>query len=252
MDALRKLRLAIFNFLDANPVWLLRYLKLAKCFSNVGLRPPLTGGTKTFLKNWVNQSLDDSCYNPNLYEKVDESTTHLFHDILPLLDTKDNILEVGCNCGRSLNYLFEKGFRNLYGIEIGQAAVDHMKVLFPETYTVSKIDVGSAPEVIKKHESKKYKLVFCHSVLVNIPAQFNYIFEEMARVSERYIVTIESEASWKSYPRDFKKKFENVGFKEISYKYLVPGDKPGSMNLPKDWLPETQLENNILRVFVRE
>lgn len=251
MDFFRNLRDRIFAFLETHPYWRLRYLGIARWFATNGMRPPLTGGTRVFLNNWINQSLEDGCYNPALYEKEDRSLPLLFQDVLPHLSKESEILEVGCNCGRSLNYLYERGFTKLHGIEIGQAAVDHMKTIFPQVYSTARIEVGSAPDVLLRHPSKAYDLVFCHSVLVNIPAEFNSVFYDMARVSRRFIVTIENEGSWKSYPRDFKKLFEAQGFKQIAYKMLV-AEEDGGVGLPLKWNPHIELGNNVLRVFVRE
>jgi SAM-dependent methyltransferase len=41
------------------------------------------------------------------------------------------ILEIGCNVGRNLHFLFESGFRNLEGIEISEDAVKLVKDTFP-------------------------------------------------------------------------------------------------------------------------
>lgn len=41
------------------------------------------------------------------------------------------ILEVGCNVGRNLNYLFLAGFRRLSGIEISEKAVQLLKESYP-------------------------------------------------------------------------------------------------------------------------
>ena len=142
-------------------------------------------------------------------------------------------------------------FSNLSGIEIGQDAVDLMKETFPEMYKNSKIEVGNAPELLLKHDTRKYKLVFCHSVLVNIPTNFNYVFREMARVSSKYIITLENEASFNAYPRNFQKKFESEGFKMVTYKYYTP-KKDGGLNIPNHWTANDMLTNNVLRIFVRK
>lgn len=228
---------------------MVRYLRLASFLATRGIRPPLTGAAEVFLRSWTNQSMDDGTYSPKHYEREDNSLTQLFADVLPRLRPDDAILDVGCNCGRALNYLRSRGFTNLHGIEIGQAAVDRMGEIFPETRALAKVEVGSAPEVLRHHPDRQYALVFCHSVLVNIPSSFNSVVADMARVSSRYVVLIENEASWTSFPRDFQRMFEAEGFRQVAYKFLV--ESVGGMELPLDWRHETQLSNNVLRVFVR-
>lgn len=249
---LRQSKYAMLRFLTTHPRWFVRYLAFARWCCDHGVRPPLTGSSELFLRLWREQSMADGCYSPQFYEKADNTLNLLFQDVLPLLEKGDPILEVGCNCGRSLNYLHERGFTNLRGIEIGQAAVDRMKEIFPATYQAATVEVGSAPDVLLGHPSRAYELVFCHSVLVNIPAQFNFVFREMARVSRRFIVTIENEASFTSYPRNFQKMFEREGFKMVAWKYLVQHPKQGVTLVPDRWSPEMQLSNNVLRIFVRK
>lgn len=251
MTFIRTLYRGIYNFLMESPSWRYRYLIFAKWVSDHGWQPPMTGRPELFLESWANQSVENSTYSPSFYEKEDNSLRILFHDILPFLIPEDPILEVGCNCGRSLNYLYKLGFKNLSGIEIGQKAVDRMREIFPETFAASRIQVGSAPEVLKTLPTKGFRMVFCHSVLVNIPSKYNYVFEEMARVSAQYIVTIENEASWTSYPRNFEKMFEKQGFKMVVFKYLAQSTQLNKFELAENWSLETRLNNNVLRVFVR-
>lgn len=253
MLLMKKIYQKIIKSINENPILKLKYLKLATFLATRGIRPPLTGRPDTFLQNWSTQGQNGSPYNPVTYKDEDNSVALLFQDILPYLDPEDSLLEIGCNCGRSLNYLNRKGFNKLYGIEIGQEAINLMKNIFPDTYRTSSLQVGNAPEILKQHEAQKYKMVFCHSVLVNIPTTFNYVFKEMARVSNKYIVTLENEASWTAYPRDFKKLFEDNGFIQIGYKYFTPNDKnPPGLTLPHAWNDKTVFTNNVLRIFVRK
>jgi SAM-dependent methyltransferase len=164
------------------------------------------------------------------------------------LDKNTEILEIGCNVGRSLNYLYKKGFHNLTGIEIGPKAIELMKETFPEVYKTSTIIIGDAAEEVRKLETKKYDLVFCHSVLVNIHPSCNYIFKEMGRVSKRFILILENEGSYTAYPRDFKKLFEKEKYRMIIYKMYRRSC--GSLAEPFEF--QDYFINNTIRLFVKD
>ncbi len=41
-------------------------------------------------------------------------------------EKEDSFLDLGCNVGRYLNYLAIKGFTNIYGVDVGKSALQHM------------------------------------------------------------------------------------------------------------------------------
>ena len=46
------------------------------------------------------------------------------YEFMPKMEPSASILELGCNVGRNLNYLFTKGFRSLSDIEINKRAIE--------------------------------------------------------------------------------------------------------------------------------
>ncbi len=224
------------------------YLNLAKLLSNNGLRPPLSTGRAEVEKGWREQSSKTPDRDPTLYIKHDESIDLLFMDIMPFLNKDARILEIGCNAGRNLHYLYSKGYKNLTGIEIGIKAEDTMRQHFPESYSSTKYIVGNAYEEISRLPSASYDLVFAHSVLVNIAPKWNGIFKEMARVSKAYILIMESEGSYTAYPRDFEKMFKKADCKQIVYKFYKLSDNKRLLSFP--YVKSDMFTNNTLRLFV--
>ncbi|MFQ5646279.1 MAG: class I SAM-dependent methyltransferase [bacterium] len=231
------------GWLKRNPRYCVQYLRLARFLSDNGITPPLSSTTTA--DDWKHQTPGSRNRNPLVYTKHDNSIDLLFQEVLPLLGKEAAILEIGCNCGRSLKYLHDKGYRNLTGIEIGEEAVNLMKEIFPEVYQSSKIIVGNAVEELKKHESKAYDLVFCHSVLVNI--KDNSIFSELTRVCRGYILNTESEGSYKSFPRNFEKMYERVGYKMILQRFCVSLN--GRFDFPDKVKYADMLKNNTIRLY---
>jgi len=84
-------------------------------------------------------------YNaPELYIYPVERSKFLLKFIKRYADFQASILEIGCNVGRNLNYLFNAGYKELGGVEISQEALDLMKKTYPEM--VGHIKIWNGPE----------------------------------------------------------------------------------------------------------
>ena len=125
---------------------------------------------------------------------------------------ENTILELGCNVGRNLLYLWQNGFVNLSGIEMNKHALEIMRTSFPECGQVS-IYKGLLEEVLPRFEAKKFDVIFSMAVLEHIHPQSNFIFKEMVRVCRKYIITIEIEHSSgaRVFPRNYRDVFETLG-----------------------------------------
>ncbi len=167
-------------------------------------------------KYWVQP--DDGTNKPIDYTKRVEKSEFLFKQIQQF-SPQMRILEIGCNVGRNLNFLFEKGYKNLSGIEISENAIEQMQIVFPSMFNQIKVFNSSVEDIIKSPELDKFDLIFTMAVMEHIHSDSNWIFAELAKLSEKYIITIEDEKSisWKHFPRNYKKVFEKIGMKQIDY-----------------------------------
>jgi SAM-dependent methyltransferase len=225
------------------------YLKFARFLSTHGIDPPLARNGKKLKKRWAEQGTDNSDVRPEIYANFDDSIEKLFQDVLPTLDHDSSILEIGCNAGRSLDYLFHKGFHNLTGIEIGSKAVELFAQTFADTYQKSRIIVGDVVKEIQKLEADSFDLVFTHSVLVSISARDNAIFREICRICRGYILILENEGSWTAFPRNFQKMFKKNGFMMVSYRWMVWNEDKTALRFPRAITDQSIFKNNIIRLF---
>lgn len=141
-----------------------------------------------------------------------------------------NILEVGCNVGNQLSMLQSQGYKNLYGIEIYEPAVELAK---KHTRGINIIK-GSAFEL--PFRDNYFDLVFTSGVLIHInPKNLRKTMREIYRVSKRFIWGFEyfsdktqtikyrgnKDRLWKSnFAKTYKKFFPNLKLvKEERYKY---------------------------------
>lgn len=240
--------MGIFSTLCTSKVFKKWYLHLATFLSTRGITPPFSPSLRGGQRRWAEQGNDGNLTKPEIYVQEDASLQELFRDVVPLLPPDARILELGCNVGRSLNYLYRHGYRNLTGIEIGAKAVELMKTTFPDVYASAKIIVGDMPQEIRKLATADYDLVFCHSVLVNIHPSCNDVFKEIARVSRRFVLTLENEGSITAYPRDFKKVFEKQKYKMIVSKLF----RAACESLAVPYRHDDLYSNNTIRLFVRD
>lgn len=143
----------------------------------------------------------------------------LVNFMLPWIRHIDKICEIGCNCGRNLEALRREGFPLLYGIEISGNALNMMPKAFPGLYRSAMLHHGPVEDILPEIEDRKYDAIFTLACLEHIHEDVeNVVFDNMARVAKRVIVTIEDEKhlSSRHWPRNYKKVFTSRGFKQVA------------------------------------
>ncbi len=178
-------------------------------------------------KYWIAPS--DGKNMPSEYLKGKERSIFLVNLIKRYIGEEDRILEIGCNVGRNLNELFSSGFCDLSGVEISKNAVDMMKGAYPDMAAKAKIYNGPVENFIGDFEDDSFDLVFTMAVLEHIPSESEFIFSHMTRITGKNLITVEDERgiSWRHFPRNYKKIFEDLGLRQIEEidfrKITVPG-----------------------------
>jgi len=175
------------------------------------------------------RSLDDdgnSDNAPSKYLKNPERSEFLVELFRKHVPEEASILEIGCNVGRNLRYLFESGYRNLTGIEINPHAVKILRETSPEMAREITVETGPVEDWIKNVPDDTFDIVYTMAVLIHVHTSSEWIFAEMRRISKKFIITIEDEVNLggRHVPRNYKKIFEGQGMREVD-RYLdgVPG-----------------------------
>jgi pseudaminic acid biosynthesis-associated methylase len=152
-------------------------------------------------------------------------------DFIGSFDRNIKILEVGTNSGNQLALLQKMGFKNLYGIEINEHAVDLARKRLKGINVIQ----GSAFDIPFKDNF--FDLVYTAGVLIHISKDdVNKVISEMHRCSKKYIWGFEyysndaKEVSyrgntnllWKAdFSEVFRKSFPDLKLlKEVKYNYL--------------------------------
>ncbi len=131
---------------------------------------------------------------------------YLYEIISKHFTTDAKILELGSNVGRNLNYLYERGYKNLTGIEINENAVGIMKEKYPECIKNIFVVLNTIERTLRSSFSKnQFDLIFTMAVLEHIHKDAEWIFGRMVRISKN-IITIEDETSksWRHFPRNYE------------------------------------------------
>jgi len=114
------------------------------------------------------------------------SRTELNNIFIGKLNRSIKILEVGSNIGNQLLLLQKMGFKNLYGIEINNYAVELSK------QRTNNINIIQASAFDIPFKNKYFDLVFTSGLLIHIaPHDINLVLNEIYRNTKEYIWGLE-------------------------------------------------------------
>jgi len=127
------------------------------------------------------------------------------------------ILEIGCNVGRNLNFLYLAGFKNLTGIEISEKAVELLRQSYPEMAQNTKVYTAPVEEIIRCFRDCEFDVVFAMAVLEHIHQKSEWVYSEIVRITKDLLITLEDEEvrDWHKKPRNYGHIFERLGMKQV-------------------------------------
>ena len=159
----------------------------------------------------------DNNNDPAGYVQHEQRSLFLLDLLKQYVSPQSSILEIGCNVGRNLHYLYQASFRNLVGIEINSKAVDLLRATFPELVEIP-VQIEPVESALPKTPDNSFDIIFTMATLEHVHPESAWIFQEMARVAREYIITIEDEKVkiWRSFPRNYRHVFERLGFYQVS------------------------------------
>ena len=175
-------------------------------------------------------------WNEDYFKTFGVARFDMLHEFLSGLDKEAKILEVGCNTGLQLGGLQQMGFKNLYGVDLQQYAIEKSKSMWQGINIIQ----GSAFELPFKTDF--FDLVFTNGVLIHIaPDDLSKALAEIVRCSAKFVMGFEyfSEEStqmnyrgnegflWKmNYEEVYKTNFPELKtIKEKKYPYITEAEK---------------------------
>ena len=175
------------------------------------------------LEAWQGRS---GAYSPGYYAYYgpDEVSDAVLEALEATVGPEAAVLELGCSAGRHLARLHEAGYRDLTGIEINPAAREVLADAYPDLYADGTFHFEAIEDVLGDVEAGGFDAVFSVETLQHIHPDHDWVFEEVARVTDDTLVTVELEGEEGEslvddavplYRRDWGALFTDLGFEAV-------------------------------------
>lgn len=140
------------------------------------------------------------------------------------------VLELGCSAGRHLAHLYDHGYRDLWGVDINGNAGTVMRQAYPALADVGTFAFDAIEDVITGFDDRQFDAVYSVETLQHLHHDHEWVFDEVARVADELLVTVEVEADgdpppepavkyvdgdFPLYRRDWGRVFTALGFEEV-------------------------------------
>ena len=103
------------------------------------------------------------------------------------------VLELGCSSGRHLSHLHEHGYDDLHGIEINDEAFDVMDDAYPDLAASGTFYADAIEAVVTDFEDGRFDAVYSVETLQHIHPDDDWVFEELARITDDLLAVAENE-----------------------------------------------------------
>lgn len=178
------------------------------------------------LEAWQARS---GAYSPGYYAYygADEVSDAVLEVLEATVGADAAVLELGCSAGRHLARLHEAGYRDLTGIDINPAAREVLADAYPDLYADGTFHFDAIETVVAGLETGRFDAVFSVETLQHIHPDHDWVFEEVARVADDILVTVELEGDGVEslvddtvplYRRDWRAVFTDLGFEAVDAK----------------------------------
>ncbi|WP_226010991.1 class I SAM-dependent methyltransferase [Halomicrobium salinisoli] len=103
------------------------------------------------------------------------------------------VLELGCSSGRHLAHLRERGFEDLHGIDVNGEAFDVMAEAYPDLAEAGTFVEGAFDDVLPDLPDDHFAAVYSVETLQHVHPDAAWAFDEIARVTDECLITVENE-----------------------------------------------------------
>lgn len=183
--------------------------------------PRLRGPTKR--EHWESYSTDN-------FNELDPASVVLMEEVMALAPDKNaSLIDLGCNVGRHLNYLYQAGWHHLTGVDFSARAIEDMSVRYPELHRGIKTVAASFQEFLPKCEDS-FDIVYSRGATFElVPPSFPLI-RHVCRIAKTYVVIVIAEAGH-AYPRYWEYEFARQGFELVHLKRPPAPESPDQQHL---------------------
>lgn len=159
------------------------------------------------------------------FEGMDPASQVQMDEIVSLVpDRNAAILDMGCNVGRHLDYLYRQGYRNLRGVDWSAAAIRDMAQRYPEMRAHSKLTNASFEDFLGG-ATEQVDLVYTRGATFELVHPGFALVHHVCRIARRHVVLVISEAAH-AYPRFWEYEFAREGFELTHLRRPASRDTP--------------------------
>ncbi len=177
---------------------------------NTYVRLPLLRQGSLSAAYWEKQSVGDP-HGPDKFVAMDPLSPPLLEDVAARLSGPDSpVLDLGCNAGRNLSALFQKGFKNLHGVDVQREAFEHMKRVFPEMHAAARLHQATYQAYLPTVADGAFDVVYSQAAVEFVSPAFPLV-RHLARIARRAVVLLVNEGGH-NYPRLWEVEFARSRF----------------------------------------
>ena len=173
--------------------------------------------------SWRDYEFED-VMGAQAYVKLDEQGLRLMNEVISRTKSEDSaLLDLGCNIGRFLNYLAEKGYKNINGVDVSKVAIESMGTTFPALSGISSVKLQTMQEYLLNTDANSIDIVYTHGATVElVPATFPLV-KEICRICNEYVVFMINE-NGHLFPRFWEHEFKMNNFDLVKLERSFDGN----------------------------
>ena len=162
-------------------------------------------------QRWV-QASDSTWYKPSTYQIAEPGP--LMVRLLETTAPPASVVDLGCNSGSNLNFLYQAGFRRLSGVDAGREALQLFAQTYPDTWACADVKHDLFQHSLSTLADASVDVLHCNGVTIELVHPSFPIVKEICRVA-RDAVFISLTEEGHSYPRYYIRQFEANGFRLV-------------------------------------
>lgn len=148
---------------------------------------------------------------PHNYTKIDADAKLLLDWVERVSpDRNARILDVGCNCGRHMIELWDRGYRNLVGVDAMKSAIALFAERAPAIFKATEVHNDLFQRFLMKQPDRSYDVLYSHGATIELVHPSFDIAAHMCRIARSHICLLLSPDN--VFRREWLKQFTSHGF----------------------------------------
>ncbi len=148
--------------------------------------------------------------------------------VIDVLPRNESLLELACNSGNDLHFVYRAGFANIRAVDVSASALSEFRENFPETWSAVSVSHDLFQRYLPKQPSQSVGTVYSNGAAIELVHPSFPIVQEICRVARNGVI-LELEPYSAGYPRDYVGQFSQNNF-SILYSTEL-NDGPGVSHL---------------------